>query len=173
MTKTKTLKASKEFVVGKHNIGYVYSEFSEMVKDMEFAPPDKLLPYKTFERSMLDSEIKKEFGIKECTLGDVLYFLDHAPEECDDGKWSLFYVSGFVVCVHWSSGLRVWDVDGWSLDGDRWGAGYRVFSRNWNLKPKKESLDIETLALRVKNLEDVMREVAEQIGVAVRKLGEV
>ena len=51
-----------------------------------------------------------------------------------NGYANLFYVKGgndqlYVVLVDWDAGYRGWSVRAWSLDGDGWHAGNRVFSR--------------------------------------------
>ena len=51
------------------------------------------------------------------------------------GYVNIFYVRGvrggvFTVSVYWSADRRGWGVSAGPLGGDRWFAGYRVFSRN-------------------------------------------
>lgn len=119
------MKASEEFVVGKHGIGYIGSTFAENFKTTEFeaakAPTFQKLP-----RRMNDAAIESELKPGLCTLGDVLAFIDNAPQECKDGNWNLFYTTGFVVGVGWRG--DEWSVSAWVRDGRGWSGGARVFS---------------------------------------------
>lgn len=151
------MKTSEYFKEGEHSIGYVSSNF------LTFVPNNfekGIIPgFKTLERNMSDSEIKSELGAEECTLGDVVAFLDNPPEGTKDGYWNIFYVAGCVVDVHWRSGNREWGVVAWKLDGDYWGAGNRACGRNWSLETEKESLDtlsLDTLTRRVELPEQII-----------------
>lgn len=118
------MNAADEFVVGKHGIGYVDSYLFQRAP-AEFDAVESLGSYKVLSRYMSDSEI--EFGLKPglCTLGDVLAFLDNAPEECKDGYSNLFYLEKCVVGVRWLGGR--WLVHAWRR-GIRWFGSIRVFS---------------------------------------------
>jgi len=123
--KSKTYEASQEFVVGKHNIGWIYGfkKFEGMKFEKRPMPTFQKLP-----RNMTDAEIEEELRPGLCTLGDILAFLDGAPEETKDGYANLFYTSSCVVFVLWDAGDRRWYVCAWDRDDVRWGAGRRVLS---------------------------------------------
>lgn len=126
------MKASNEFVVGKHGIGIEwinclnYNDFKKRFGDTEF----EARPMPIFQKlghSMTDAEIESELKPGICELGDVLAFMDNAPQECKDGYVNLFYTNAFVVGVYWS------DDDGWDVDAEErsastWGVSGRVFS---------------------------------------------
>lgn len=126
----KTKIASKVFVKGQHNIGFVSSSFTEHFGEMEVEELGVVLQSQTLPRALNDKEIFKELGATECTLGDIIATLDAATDDMKDGKWNLFYVQGTsrVVGVIWSASVRVWSVSGWGRDGSAWGEGLRVFS---------------------------------------------
>lgn len=124
----KKLQASEEFVVGKHGIGYVYSDFISQVGDVEFEQSSEVGRFQTLSRTMDDFQIEAELKPGNCTLGDVVAFMENAPEGCKDGYANLFYLAGCVVCVYWYAGGREWGVSAWRRDGSRWHAGRRVFS---------------------------------------------
>ena len=119
------IKFSSEFKVGKNNIGFISSFFLEEF-GKEKLGTGSVLPFQTLKRSMDDSEIISELGIKECTLSDVLATLKSAPKEIKDGYWNIFYIKGHsrVVSVYWFSSS--WHVSTWRRGG-RWGEGSRVF----------------------------------------------
>lgn len=121
------MKAKETFKVGENKIGYVASSFLEEFGDEEVRE-GSMLKFDKLSRYMTDSEIIKEFGVQECTLGDVLATLKDASEELKDGYANIFYIKGHarVVNVYWfRSG---WGVDDWGRGGRRWHAGRRVFS---------------------------------------------
>lgn len=154
------MKASKEFVVGKHNIGFVGSNFKEHFSGEEF----ESRPMPTFQklpRSMNDATIESELKPGICELGDVLAFLDNAPQECKDGYWNLFYFSAFVVFVGWDDG--VWRVLTWRRDGHVWGAGGRVFSPETGNSVAKASdtLSLESLDARLKKVEGFIEKLRD------------
>lgn len=121
----KNLKASEEFVSGKHNIYYVNSRFTEEFKDTQFE--QRPVPtYQKLARSMKDVEIEYELKPGYCSLGDILAFIENASSECKNGYSNLFYFPQFVVGVRWSDGD--WDVYAWYRDGSVWLGNYRVFS---------------------------------------------
>lgn len=157
----KKAKASEEFVVGKHNIGWLYN--FEQFKDDTF----KTRPMPTFQklsRSMTDAEIESELKPGISTLGDVLTFLDEAPEEYRDGYANLFYLPSCVVDVNWHAGDRGWLVGTWLRGDDRWGAGARVRSPATGpstLSPgTSDTLTLESLDLRLERLEHWARQIA-------------
>lgn len=121
------IKAKEEFKSGKNGIGYVESGFINEFGDDELIE-GKALTSTKLKRSMTDSEIIKEFGIQDCTLGDVLKTLQNATDDMKDGNSNIFYIKGHsrVVFVGWHG--REWYVDDWFRDDDSWSAGYRVFS---------------------------------------------
>ena len=120
------IKFSSEFKVGKNNIGFISSFFLEEF-GKEKLGTGSVLPFQTLKRSMDDSEIISELGIKECTLSDVLATLKSAPKEIKDGYWNIFYIKGHsrVVYVGWD--VSSWRVDTW-VRGSYWDGGERVFS---------------------------------------------
>lgn len=137
---------SQEFVVGKHNIGYVGSDFLSRMGDAEF----QMKPVPTFQklpRYMNDGEIESELKPGLCDLGDVLSFIENPPEGSKDGNWNLFYTPTFVVDVSWYG--DGWDVGTWSRDGLKWHTDYRVFSpATGSSNPKAFTLDSsDTLTL--------------------------
>lgn len=113
---------------------WVSTSFTERFGNKDITPAKKVPSFKKLERNMHDKEIKKELGVKECTLEDIAAFLKNPPKGCDDGYWNIFYVAGCVVGVGWDSGIREWRVSTWNLGGDDWGAGGRVMSPNFNTK---------------------------------------
>ena len=168
-TKTKTFKVSKEFIVGNHSIGWINDRFLKHFKNTKFA--ERPMPtFQKLPRAMNDVAIESKLKPGFCELGDILTFLDNAPEECKDGYANLFYFSAFVVNVGWVAGRREWNVSAWQRGGGGWVAGSRVFSPatgSQKLSPKtlghSDSLSLET---RVKNLETEVQRLsnwAEQI----------
>ena len=122
------MEASTEFQVGKHNIGWVSSDFKERFKDTTFKarPKGKYPTYQKLPRSMNDAEIESELNPGLCELGDIVAFMDNPPQECKDGYWNLFYTPGWVVVVRWRVGE--WVVGTWPRDDRSWRADDRVFS---------------------------------------------
>lgn|SRR3990167_11769 len=149
--KTTTYKASEEFVVGRHDIGWISSDFLKYFGDQEFEV--KAMP--TFQRlplNMTDAEIENEFKPGICELGDILAFLKNPIEECKNGKWNIFYTSSCVVGVDWIAGSRGWSVITWQRSDRRWGAGGQVFSPAIDTKTLRPSdpLDLEKAIEQVK-----------------------
>lgn len=132
------MNSKEEFVTGKHSIIWVDFEFEENFPNIEFESVSYPVPQTLTER-MSDARIESELKPGMCTLGDVLAFLDNAPEECKDGYANLFYFHQCVVGVYWSSGGRGWDVSTWQRGGRGWGAGGRVFSPATGLSGTKNS----------------------------------
>lgn len=121
-------KVSQEFIIGKHGIGYVYSDFIQHVGDVEFELSNTQPKYQKLPKRMDDFQIESELKPGYCTLGDIIAFMGNAPEECKDGWANLFYLPQCVVYVYWRADDRDWSVDAWQRGGIRWIAGYRVFS---------------------------------------------
>lgn len=157
---TKKLKAKEEFVIGKHGIGWVNTDFTKFFGDMEFEPT-AMPTFRRLEHNMTDAEIMAEYKAGLCTLGDVIRVLDSDEPKYKDGYFSIFYVKGlggvFAVYVFWGSDRGQWGVGVWRLDDGTWGAGSRVVSPSVatqsldasTLKPS----DIPTLEQRVAELE--------------------
>lgn len=130
----KTLKASKEFAVGKNGIVWIGSNFREHFGSMSFEESKELLVSKTLERSMLDSEILSELKPEEVTLGDVL----HGLKTLDKSGWHIFYVRDaqnalWAVRAGWYSDGDGWNVGARSVsDPLRWLAGDQVLSRRFS-----------------------------------------
>lgn len=152
------MKFNEEFVTGKHGIGWMSSRFQESFKDAEFVsvftPTFQKLP-----RYMTDVQIESELKPGICTLGDVLAFLDNAPEECKDGYWNLFYFPSFVVRVYWYGSY--WGVVTWYRGEDDWYSGDRVFSPATAKHSGTESyatgaLTLESLDARLARLERII-----------------
>ena len=136
---------------------WVSSLFTETFGTKEITPSKTVPGFKKLERPMNDSEIKKEFGVGECTLEDVAAFLNNLPEGTDDGYSNIFYVAGFVVLVCWLPGNQGWLVSTRSLDDDNWNAGYRVFSRNRPSDPQviySDTYALVNLEARIEALEE-------------------
>lgn len=128
MSKKETkFAASKEFLVGNHNIGYIYDSFTERFGKEKFSVR-KLGTYQTLSKYMTDAQIESELKPGICELGDVLAFLDNAPTESKDGNWNLFYTKSFVVFVRWHADSGEWRVGAWLRDDCEWVQGNRVFS---------------------------------------------
>lgn len=121
------MKTSTEFVVGKHGIGYIDSDFHKRIEDKEFEA--RPMPnFQKLPRYMDDAAIEAELKPGICELGDIVAFMGGAPEECKDGNWNLFYLPNFVVGVIWLADDRGWSVDAWYRVDDDWGGDDRVFS---------------------------------------------
>lgn len=120
-------KASEEFAVGKHAIRYVSSDFKSKFGSMEFE--ERNMPtFQKLGRNMNDSTIESDLKPGMCELGDVLAFIDNAPQECKDGYSNLFYFPACVVRVYWNADGAEWSVGTWDRGGHGWSAGSRVFS---------------------------------------------
>lgn len=139
------MKSSKEFIEGKHNIGYTSSTFNNSFNDVEFKEKPTPTKFQTLLRSMNDEQIESELKPGLCELGDVIAFMDNAPEECKDGNWNLFYLPSRVVCVFWHVGA--WGVHGWGRGDYAWDAGIRVFSSETFETGPSRSMNSDTLKL--------------------------
>ena len=153
------MKASEEFVVGKHNIGYINGYFKEIFGNQSFGDMNSPLESKTLEREMNDSEIMREFNVEELNLGDVLFALKNDEILLKNGDANIFYVRGggeiFAVGVYWNYGDRKWLVDAHRLGDYRWFAGRRAFPRRL-LEPQDIStLSLSNLEARVRKLESL------------------
>lgn len=152
-------KASEVFKIGEHKIGYVSNSFiSEFGNEDVF--PGTELSFQKLPRNMNDSEIIKELGVQECTLGDILATIDSITDDMKDGWSNIFYVKGHsrVVFVHWVAVLGEWGVDAWLRGDDSWNAGFRVFSPAIDARFRSPGLSgaltFETLAHRIQELEE-------------------
>lgn len=149
------MNSNNEFVIGKHNIGWVDSDFKKRFDNVEFEV--KQVPvFKKLPRYMKDAAIESELTPGLCDLGDVLAFIDSAPEECKDGYWNLFYTPTFVVGVRWGSGGGSWRVDAWARGRRAWRTDGRVVSPatvNFGAK----TLALESLDTRVTKIEKVLK----------------
>lgn len=150
------MQSTQEFQVGKHGIGYLYGE--SKIAGLEFQTRN-LGCFRKLERAMSDSEIESELKPGSCELGDVIAFLDAAPQECKDGYANLFYLPQCVVYVYWN-GSR-WDVFAWDRDVSRWDAGRRVFSpasdrSDTHVTKSSDALTLESLGARVAKLESII-----------------
>lgn len=150
------MNSNNEFVIGKHNIGWVDSDFKKRFDNVEFEV--KQVPvFKKLPRYMKDAAIESELTPGLCDLGDVLAFIDSAPEECKDSYWNLFYTKDFVVGVYWYSRGGGWYVFAWNrVNYGGWRTDERVFSPatvNFDAK----SLALESLDTRVTKIEKVLK----------------
>ena len=152
----KTTKASEEFQVGKHNIGWLDSDITKYHGDTEVSE-GKVLTSHTLPRDMTDVEIMDELKVEECSLGDILATLDAATDEMKDGRANIFYPKGTsrVVRARWHG--DVWVVRGWCRDGYGWFLGSRVFSpatgaQSSDSEPLPSNL--ASLEARIKSLEE-------------------
>ena len=138
----KLLKTSQEFTVGKHEIGWVDTDFTREFSNTSFTK-GKLLPTFELPRDMTGNEILKEYP-NLCTLGNVLAYM---KAEKDDCRFLVKGNSGVVVVhVYWNSGSREWNVNAWRLDA-AWDAGNRF-------TPCTTDSSSDSLELRVKKLEE-------------------
>ncbi len=119
------MKIKDEILVGKYDIGYVSSTFTEHFKDEEVVDK-KVGIFQTLTRSMNDREIESKLNPGLCNASDILAFIKNPPENTKDGNWNIFYTPSFVVYVYW--GGSGWSVDAWLRVGSAWGDGERVFS---------------------------------------------
>lgn len=149
------MKYDQEFVKGKHQIGWVDYIITRHFKGSSFE--DKIAPTsQTILRPMSDAEIESELKPGLCELGDILAFLDNAPEECKDGRANLFYFSAFVVGVYWHGGG--WYVDAWRRGAYRWDDDGRVFSPATGTSAplaSSDTLNLESFDARLKKLEAI------------------
>lgn len=157
------MKASEEFKVGKHSIGWIDSRFTNHFADTQFelhtTPTFQKLP-----RAMNDTTIESELKPGLCELGDILAFLENAPEECKDGWFNLFYTPAFVVYVYWSRHYAEWYVNAWRRGGRRWRDDFRVFS------PATENSGAVSLStLTLENLDARLKKVEKLFGADVLK----
>lgn len=119
------LKAKDEFIVGKHDIGWIDSDFKNRFGGAKFEER-ALGAFAKLPRSMNGNEMITKRVVEECELGDVLALLKNPPEESKDGDYNLFVLSSFVVGVYWSD--SDWRVRTWDRGGYDWGSHDRVFS---------------------------------------------
>lgn len=137
-------KVSKEFIVGKNNIAYVWSDFADHFNHMEFEKTETKLVSKVLKKSMTDKAILSELNPAECTLGDLLYALNNEVGMLKNGYANIFYIRDADNTL-WAV-FVVWDGDGWHVNADsvgspyEWDADYRVFGRGFS-----DSMSFETL----------------------------
>jgi hypothetical protein len=138
----KTLKASEEFVFGKHNIGYVNPDFLKHCANTDFE--ERPMPtFQVLPRNMTNAEIESELKVGICDLGDIIALLgSNVTGGYKDGLANLFYTDSFVVIVFWYSVGRYWYVDTCGRGARGWDAGRRVFSRNCSVPTP---IDAQTL----------------------------
>lgn len=154
------MKASEEFVVGKHGIGWVDYDFKSRYGSESFEPVATLGTYQTLPRYMSDKAIESELKPGICTLGDVLALLEGAPQESKDGNWNIFYVGAFVVGVRWID--VAWYVGTWHRGDSVWYAGVRVFSPATGAQDLVAGpSDSLTLEARVRALEEWQQRVQQ------------
>lgn len=171
------LKASEEFVVGKHKIGYVSSDFKKYVDSIEFEV-GSMPKFQKSGKNMKDAEIESELKPGICTLSDVLALIDNAPEECKDGWSNIFYFGAFVVYVGWRADDARWLVDAWYRGGYEWDAGSRVFSPatvpSVPVNSKSLALEHSVLKITVTAIEgDQFRYQLEAGGLRINARGDV
>jgi len=150
------MKASEEFVEGKHGIGFVGSYFKEKCGSDSFEMAATMPTFRALLRSMSDYQIEAELKPSISTLGDIVAFLDAAPQECKDGYANIFYLSSCVVGVDWSDGG--WYVSAYGRYGGGWDRGDRVFSpASDRLNTSTPSdLSLESLDSRLRKLEQLI-----------------
>lgn len=152
-----------EFQVGKHNIGWLDSDFHPLFPDVSFEPRT-LGTFQKLPRRMTDAEIESELKPGFCELGDIVAFMDNAPEECKDGRANLFYTPSFVVSVYWDSFDRGWRVRTCRRDDPGWSADVRVLSpatKPATLIPSEPSDYFVPLTLEIKNLAAQVQRLAD------------
>jgi len=153
------MQASKEFVVGKHGIGFVSPDFRSKFGGTEFERAKSTPAFQTLSTDMNDAAIERDLKPGYCTLGDVLAFIEAAPAQAKDGYANLFYTPSCVVGVFWSG--DGWRVYAWERVGYAWYAGSRVFSpaadqsSTLNTGPSG-ALTLDALAERVSLLEQAL-----------------
>ena len=155
----KTVRAQNEFVVGKHNIGWISPRMEDKLKGVKVGK-GKPLQYQDLTKNMYDHEIKSELGAQEVEYADILLAMD-SGQLLANGYVNIFYVLGFAVRVSWSAVSRLWFVNDWELDDDYWDSGRRVFSRNFSSVPLDSALaSSDSLPLELK-INEVQKFVAE------------
>lgn len=154
-----------KFTEGENNIAWVSLSFKEYFDGMPVRKGEVLTGTK-LPRDMNDEEIPKELKPGEVSLGDVYETLKTMSHE----MWALFYVSDKetvlrAVDVHWLG--DGWRVYAGALDGRRWSADGRVFSRN-SCPPEPlntlapESLDpLARIAAALESIAETYKTVAE------------
>lgn len=162
------MKSTEEFVVGKHGIGWVDSDFKKRFPDVEFParhmPTFQMPTFQKLGKRMNDAAIESELKPGLCELGDVIAFMDNAQEECKDDGWAnLFYTSDFVVHVYWDVGYGGWYVGAWQRDDIDWCVGRRVFS------PATDSIPLVPVVLEHSGILTLVSEIEERL-VQIKKL---
>lgn len=137
------MKTQEFFKIGNNDIGWINSDFLDNFSDIDFTIPVECnLKSKTLSRPMNDKEILTELKPQESTLGELAYSIENNKISRDD-KWNIFYIrdkknNPWAVRVRWYSDSRDWYVRAYSVsNANPWGAGGRVFSRDWNFEPSE------------------------------------
>lgn len=167
------LNSDKEFVVGKHNIGYISSDFSSRFSDIDFEPK-AVGTFQKLPRSMNDAEIESQLRPGMCELGDILAFMDNPPKGTKDGYYNLFYTPSFVVGVGWRGFGGGWGVSAWGRREFGWYAVRRVFSpatsNSQTLPPSPSdplTLSIQEACVQMKRIADALekpKKVKKSVG---------
>lgn len=122
------MNSTEQFQVGKHNIGWLDSDFKKHFDGQTFEPSAAMPTFQKLGKRMTDAQIESELKPGYCTLGDVYTFLQNPPEGSKDGWGNLFFFPQCVVRVVWFSGGAGWGVLAWLRGGNGWRAESRVFS---------------------------------------------
>ena len=148
------------FIVGKHNIKWVGSTFSEHFGAMSVTPKRELVvECRTLGKPMLDKEILSEFRPQEVDLGFLLDCLDNSNSMLKNGLGNIFYIRDqsntlWVVFALWYSDNGGWRVLADSVDYPlRWRVGDQVLSRGFSDTVPSDSDPLKSLTLRVEKLE--------------------
>lgn len=159
------MKVSEEFIVGKHDIGWISNDFKKAFKDQEFESRETPT-FQKLLRGMKDTDIEEELKPGFCELGDVVAFMDNSPEGTKDDWGNLFYLPSFVVRVGWFD--DAWDVGAWLRDEYAWRSAGRVFSPATHSESKSfalESSDTQSLLAIVLEIEQGLAKIKKIIGV--------
>lgn len=126
------IKVKDDFKNGKHDIGWVDSEFIEKFGELEITE-GKVCSYETLSNPMTFLEMKERLKPEIVSFGDVLETIKQGDLETT-GWGNFFFVEhkGEVSVVYISRYDRRWFVRVRWLDLPfRWGAENRFFSRNF------------------------------------------
>lgn len=162
------LHVKDEFKVGKNNIGWVGSKFTEVFGHMSFTPLTFIMTNRKLEKSMNDTDILSMLKPQAVSLGDVLYALSYL----DKKGWYIFYVNDtkgtlWAVDARWYSGRRGWYVNARSVGRlYGWDVDYQVVSREFTQSLDSVSLrpsDTLSLEQRVEALEQWRQKFSDAI----------
>lgn len=163
--KTTLLKVSDEFVVGRHNIGWVDSDFKDKFYGQEFTP-NVLGKFQKLGSYMANAdEIETKLNPGRCTLADVYAFLQNPPKESKDGWSNLFLVEDKVVSLFWYSEFGFWFVYTWYREF-AWLDDNRVFSPGFESQ-SLGNLDSSTLESQEK-AEEFLDNFTKELKAAIR-----